>query len=301
METLIFIDTNIMLDFYRYPQGTAVLSILKHIDQNHDRIITGNQVEMEFKKNRQSVILKSISDMKKPSWETLKIPVILSEAQPGLTIEKNKKEIDAQLKKLKARIEKILKNPAKNDEVYQTLQRLFRCTGDLNLTRDNDIRFELRELAKKRFELGYPPRKSADTSMGDSINWEWIIHCAKGRNAHVIIVSRDSDYGHTYSDEQFINDWLAQEFKDRVNKQKRVTLTNKLTIAFKEASIKVSQKEEEDESQLIEEISATASASIQLPFLTMTGAGEITDEAKAALEYNKRLAWAVKHLAKELF
>lgn len=299
METLIFIDTNIMLDFYRYPQGTAVLSILKHIDQNHDRIISGNQVEMEFKKNRQNVILKSISEMKKPNWETLKIPVILSEAQPGLMIEKNKKEIDGQLKKLKGRIEKILKDPAKNDEVYQTLQRLFNSTVDLNLTRDNEIRCELRELAKKRFILGYPPRKSTDTSIGDSINWEWIIHCAKNRNAHVIVVSRDSDYGHAYADEYFINDWLAQEFKERVNKKKRITLTNKLTVAFKEASIKVSPQEEKDEIQLIEEISSSASASIDLPFFTMTG--EITNEAKAAIENNKRFEWIVKQLGKSLF
>lgn len=263
MDALIFIDTNIMLDFYRYPQGTAVLSILNHIDKNHDRIITGNQVEMEYKKNRQKVILKSISEMKRPNWETLKAPVIISEAQPIQIIKRNKKEIDNQLIKLKKRIEQILKNPIKNDVVYQTLQRLFRSENQLNLTRDDEIRFVIRELAKKRFDLGYPPRKSTDTSIGDPLNWEWIIHCAKNNNCNVIIVSRDSDYGHTYDGEQFVNDWLAQEFKERVSRKKKVILTNKLTSAFKTASIKVSKKEEDDENQLIDEITATSSTTIQ--------------------------------------
>ncbi|MDO8703509.1 MAG: PIN domain-containing protein [Sulfuricaulis sp.] len=68
MDALIFIDTNIFLDFYRYPQGSAVLPILGYIDGNHDKIITGNQIEMEFKKNRQKVILESIGFLKGPAW-----------------------------------------------------------------------------------------------------------------------------------------------------------------------------------------------------------------------------------------
>jgi len=288
MDTLIFIDTNIMLDFYRYPQGTAVLSILKHIDRNHDRIISGSQVEMEFKKNRQTVILKSISEMKKPSWETLKTPVILSEAKPIRIIERAKKEIDKQHGKLKKRIEQILRDPTKNDVVYQTLQRLFRSGSELNLTRDNETRFEIRELAKKRYDLGYPPRKAQDTSIGDPINWEWIVRCAKRKNSDVIVVSRDSDYGHSYNGEQFINDWLAQEFKERVTKKKRVTLTNKLTSAFKIASITVSKKEEEDETQLIEQIGAMSSAHASLPELVMNP--EIVKQVEEWKEAYRKIA-----------
>jgi hypothetical protein len=52
VPTLIFIDTNILLDFYRVRGREGDLSILDHIDENHDLIITTSQVEMEFKKNR---------------------------------------------------------------------------------------------------------------------------------------------------------------------------------------------------------------------------------------------------------
>ena len=47
--TLLFIDTNIFLDFYRQVGRESNLSILKHLRPHHDRIITTRQVEMEFK------------------------------------------------------------------------------------------------------------------------------------------------------------------------------------------------------------------------------------------------------------
>ena len=39
--TLLFIDTNIFLDFYRQVGRESNLSILKHLRPHHDRIITG--------------------------------------------------------------------------------------------------------------------------------------------------------------------------------------------------------------------------------------------------------------------
>lgn len=260
MDALIFIDTNILLDFYRYPQGSAVLPILGHIDANHEKIITGNQVEMEFKKNRQKVILDYIGFLKGPKWETFKVPVILSETQPAEIISKNKDEIAKQSKKLQKRIEAVLRDPAQNDVVYQTVQRLFRNGSPLNLTREDKIRFTIRRFARKRFMLGYPPRKPDDTSLGDPINWEWIIHCAKEMNKNVVIVSRDSDYGYRYEDEPIINDWLLQEFRERVSRKKKVVLTNRLTHAFELTKVAVNPKEVADEGKLIEEIGAATAA-----------------------------------------
>ena len=48
MNTLLFIDTNILLDFYRVRSRDAGFSTLRHLDQNHERLITTGQVEMEF-------------------------------------------------------------------------------------------------------------------------------------------------------------------------------------------------------------------------------------------------------------
>ena len=64
MDPLIFIDTNILLDFYRIRRSDVSLSFLKRIDDHHSDIVVGSQVEMEFKKNRQSVIIGNLADIK---------------------------------------------------------------------------------------------------------------------------------------------------------------------------------------------------------------------------------------------
>jgi predicted nucleic acid-binding protein len=44
MDHLIFVDTNILLDFYR-SRNEASLRLLNHIDTLHDKLITTYQVE----------------------------------------------------------------------------------------------------------------------------------------------------------------------------------------------------------------------------------------------------------------
>jgi len=65
LDALIFIDTNIILDFYRIRKNDVGIEYLNKIRSNITKIITGTQIAMEFKKNRQKVILESI-EKKKP-------------------------------------------------------------------------------------------------------------------------------------------------------------------------------------------------------------------------------------------
>lgn len=203
LDALIFIDTNIFLDFYRLRRSDVSMKYLDEIDKHKDLIITSSQVEMEFKKNRQSVILESISEVKKIGNLSINVPAILSDAKAADMIEKSRKDILKKQKELREKIEKILKNPNYNDPVFKSLQKLFNHNSNINLNRDNKIRFKIRNLAKKRFVLGYPPRKKTDNSIGDAVNWEWILSCAETTGKHIILVTRDSDFGCNYDDESF--------------------------------------------------------------------------------------------------
>ena len=247
-EALLFIDTNILLDFYRVEGRGSGLELLDLIDKHNSSIITTSQVEMEFKKNRQSVILKSMDGSKLPDIKSINTPAFLVESKQNNAVEKKHREIKLLHVKILNRIEVILKDPIRKDPVYKTLQRLFKVRTPFNLNRDDDTRFEIRELANKRYMLGYPPRKSGDTSIGDAINWEWIIRVAKEHKKNVVIVTRDSDYGHR----EHINDWLRQEFKQRVSNKKDVYLTNKLSKAFQMISVPVSDKVVTAEDELVE-------------------------------------------------
>lgn len=247
LDALIFIDTNIFLDFYRIRNSNVSMKYLEEIENHQNLIITSSQVEMEYKKNRQSAILESISEVKK-KINNISVPAILSDSQPVKMINKHKVDIDKNQKLVKARIEKILKNPIYNDPVFKSLQKLFHSDSEINLNRDNKLRFKIRNLAKKRFVLGYPPRKKTDNSIGDAINWEWIIKCSENTGKNIIIVTRDTDFGCFYDNEAYLNDWLAQEFKDRVSRKRKIVLTDKLSSAFKLVQIPVTDemiKEEE--------------------------------------------------------
>ena len=73
---LIFVDTNIWLDFYR-KDGTDAVKQIEALARHKDRLIVTDQVFMEFLKNRQNVIGATIKDMKKP--ESIKFAPILRE------------------------------------------------------------------------------------------------------------------------------------------------------------------------------------------------------------------------------
>ena len=253
MNALIFVDTNILLDFYRVRTGGGGLELLTLIEQHKDILITGSQIEMEYKKNRQRVVLESLTAQKTPDWSGLTSPAFLATAKPAQMIARSKKTIATQQGKLRLRIASILNNPAASDPVYKVLQRIFKNQSAYNLARDKSLRFKIRNLAKKRFILGYPPRKKEDNSIGDAVNWEWIIHCASESGKNIILVTRDTDYGVNYNGQFFLNDWLAKEFKGRISRKRDIILTDRLAVAFKLVAIQVSQEAEQEENELIEE------------------------------------------------
>lgn len=254
MDALLFIDTNILLDFYRIRKSDISVKYLEQIEACKDRLITGAQVEMEYKKNRQKVIVESLNQFSKPDWGKLSTPALLANFQASQTIDKKKKEIDTQYKKVNEKIQKILSNPGQNDPVYQSLQRVFKHSSPYNLNRDAKIRFKVRNLARKRFVLGYPPRKQNDTSIGDAVNWEWVVNCSIESGKDIVIVTRDEDFGSIYKDQSYLNDWLKQEFSQRVSQKRKIHLTNKLSEGLKIVHAAVTKEMEEAEKELIENL-----------------------------------------------
>lgn len=229
---LVFPDTNVLLDFYRLP-GEAALRQLKLLEKHRAALILSDQQRMEFMNNRQRAIIAGIQSMKPPQRPSF--PSVLLDAQAAKALVKSHQDTDKKWKRVQKRIEAMLKDPFAADPVYQHLNRIFDSTGPFNLKRPDKLRFAIRNLARKRYALGYPPRKQNAVTLGDSINWEWIIQCAKQSDEHhnVLIVSRDGDYGVSYDGATIINDWLYREFKERVSRKRIVKLTQKLTDALK--------------------------------------------------------------------
>lgn len=250
LNTLIFIDTNIFLDFYRIRNNVSI-KYLNEISTHEELIITSKQVEMEFKKNRQSAIRESIFETTKKPVIGLSYPAIVSDHESLENIKKSKKDIEAEQSKIKETIELILKKPSEHDKVYISLEKIFKNTRKINLNHNDERMLKIKDLANERFILGYPPRKKDDNSIGDAINWEWIINCATEEDKDIIIVTRDGDYGTIDKDNCYLNDWLLEEFKDRVGNKRNIRLTDKLSEAFKWAKIPVTSEMIEEEQKVI--------------------------------------------------
>ncbi len=284
MAWLLFIDTNIFLDFYRLP-GESAKRQLALLEKHKDRLVMGDQVRMEFLKNRQKVILQSINQLKAP--ESNQMPQVLAESNSAKALTKTLAKAKEYSKGVKKRAELILSNPARYDPVFKTFSRIFNTSSPYNLKRPNKKRFEIRNLARKRFVLGYPPRKSSDTSFGDAINWEWIINCAQvcPESSNIILVSRDGDFGEQLNGSWFLNDWLAREFKDRVSQKRKILLTGKLTDALKRMDEVVEEVDVEAENKVIEAAASSQKLPKSLNWLAMLGAG-VTDQDRREFEDN---------------
>jgi len=254
MDALLFIDTNILLDFYRDRKSDISMKFLEQIEACKDRLILGSQVEMEYKKNRQHVILESLGKFGAPDWGKLSAPALVSETQAAGMIDKHRKELVKQQKIVTEKIQNILEKPGTQDEVYKVLQRVFKHNSRYNLDREDKRRLAIRRLARKRFLLGYPPRKKNDTSYGDAINWEWLVQCSIDSGKDVVIVTRDTDYGVVYKNKSYINDWLYQEFKQRVSQRRKLKLTASLSEGLKIVHAKVTKEMVEAEQSMLSEL-----------------------------------------------
>lgn len=249
---LLFIDTNIWLDFYRLEASEKMLGALELIGHAHDRIISTDQVQMEFMKNRQNVLLLALEKFK--AGDDVRVPPVIADAAAARTMKAAKKAMDDRRRLLRERVERILLDPARHDPVFKTLQGLFTDPSDLVLCRPKDERYAIGELAEKRWKLGYPPRKADDLSIEDAINWEWILDCASRRSGYIIIVSRDHDYGRIYNSQPYLNDWLQKEYRDRVGARKKIVLTNALHTALKLMNVQVPPEVVKAEQDLILEV-----------------------------------------------
>lgn len=253
--TYIFVDTNIFLDFYR-GNNEATLGLLEKLRSVKESIISTYQVEMEFKNNRQKVIKETLSSI---SFEPkVSLPAVFRDSATGKSLANLKGDAKKKLGIVKRRFLKLLKNPKSTDNVFQALEDIFHNPSSHVLTRNMDVRHSVKRLAWRRFILGYPPRKKNDTSIGDALNWEWVIHCGQTLTGSIIIVSRDNDYGCTIDGNSFLNDHLIQEYSERVGPRRPIELTDKLSVALKRLDVAVTDEELTAESeQLAEEPSPT--------------------------------------------
>ncbi|MBO6184189.1 MAG: DUF4935 domain-containing protein [Chryseobacterium sp.] len=248
IDALIFIDTNIFLDFYRMPSEKVSIQILDKIIEHKDIIISTTQLEMEFKNNRFGVLKSMLDEFNKMGSFSLIIPdIFIGDEYEG--IKEARKEISKHQKSLLKKLTETIESTEK-DQVYNKLNKLFRNESDINLKSNDGWQDEIYNNAQKRFNLGYPPRKSGDKTFGDGLNWEWILKCADLTGKKIIIVSRDGDYGKGLT-LPILNTFLADEVVDRIGPNCEIILTDELAKAFEMVQLPLTEEMVEEEQKVI--------------------------------------------------
>jgi len=250
-KLLLFVDTNIWLDVYR-GRSEASLTLVGHLESDgvKDHLIGTYQLEMGYKKNRRAAILDGMKALNIAPAPRLGI---FSNKAAFSTAERALQKAADRVKTLKTQLSRILETPTKHDPVYQAFQRLFpHRESPLVLRGEGATWRRMYNRALRRFLMGCPPRKANETSMGDAINWEWMLECAKNQHAGLVIVSRDGDYGMDFEQRAYLNEHLLHEFKERVSKQGTVILYRKLSDALKHFNVTVTEAEEKEEKEVVD-------------------------------------------------
>ena len=253
MKKLLFLDTNIYLNFYRV-RNESGLSLLRKLEEISDRVIVTSQVEMEFKKNRHAALTETMQELTNITKNLKNVkpePGLLAENQSMTALQQNVKLVRKNIQELQSQLQQVLTNPAQSDPVYKTAEKVLTKHDELSLKRGNEQHSRIARRAMRRFFMGYPPRKKSDTAIGDALNWEWIIEVAGKKNADIVLVSNDSDYGCRVNAESYMNDWLIEEFKERTSPQREVVLYSKLSDALSELSVRVTKQELSEEEAML--------------------------------------------------
>lgn len=193
----LFIDTNILLGFYRYSKDDLTKLnqledlIVKTSDIN--LIVTSQQVD-EFYRNRDKVI----ADVVKELSTAISIPQLFSGHADYKAIKKQAEMIRAEVERVKNEtLEAAQDGSLKADTIISRLFKDATVVDAVTITK-----------AKRRSDVGNPPGKAG--SIGDAINWELLLTTVPvDENLH--IVSRDGDFASAL-DKTKLNSFLQKEW-----------------------------------------------------------------------------------------
>jgi predicted nucleic acid-binding protein len=245
----IYVDTNILLDFYRkaHPPGALVDDLTKQVGH----LVTTDQTINEFLRNRANVLNQLIRNFKTST------DVVLHTASVLMTLDDHG-AFRAAHEVIKTKAEAILsrlnsmRDDLENDPAGQKIVSLLRH-NDIQTIHISGI---LIQKAHERKLLGNPPSSPDKHTLGDEVIWEALI---SDHNNDLIIVTRDD----TYHNNKAI---LTEEY----NKSGRnlVLVTNSITDALKKVG-------ETPSVELIEEEKAvyTGSGGGQIGPVTAVGTG----------------------------
>jgi hypothetical protein len=202
---ILTVDTNVLLDLYRYHEDTTK-ALLDSLILFKGRAWISHQVAEEFFRNRNKVILSSIkafndaeqniAEIRKASEEPLK-KLKNNRIIPDEVADSLEQAINSAVKKTEGEIQQIRTNfpdYIKKDPILKKICELFDSSIGAPFEKDNLP--EILKEAKRRAENNIPPgfkdkHKEGDKTYGDYMLWRQILDYIKDVKTPLILVTSE--------------------------------------------------------------------------------------------------------------
>jgi predicted nucleic acid-binding protein len=201
----VFIDTNILLDFFRLSRGDLeeihkIIGLWKYQRLN---LLISDHLKDEFYRNREKVIAESLATFEKSIF-VLHRPNLVRVHVETKKLEHLQNKFEQLRKSI---IEKVVQeSQSRKTKADCVIAELFATAHVPRI--DNAII----EKGLRRCALGKPPGKT--NSCGDAIHWEWLMAAVK-HGEDLYIVSGDGDFeSHLYKGvlaEYLANEWASNK------------------------------------------------------------------------------------------
>lgn len=237
----VFIDTNILLNFFHFTKEEV--DLLNDVFASHKhgsaRVHLTRQVQDEFLRNRGNKIKDALKKFHEAKY-TAQLPSFMKAYEEFEIIRSKCSELEKLKKAIAERVDKDIRD--RNLLADHLIEDIF-SKAELLETTD-----QLFDIAHRRMLLGNPPGKN--NSMGDAVNWTTLLFFVPpDQDLHVI--SEDGDF-YSVLDENAPHPFLEKEWMDKKKGKLRVYRT--LSSFMKEHFDGTSFSFDKDKDALIESL-----------------------------------------------
>lgn len=285
-RTHLFVDTNVLLDFYSYAKDDLgqLARLVKLLHADGICLHLPQHVLNELERNRETKLKTSAEQFKKESCP-IAIPRHMQDYPQA---KEYSAAVDTALKMRAALI-----NQAAADAGNKTLaadKEIEALIEKATVYPDDDATYAL---ALQRMQKGNPPGKAG--SVGDQYNWEFLLARVPDEDLH--IVSKDGDYSSLLNAGK-PHPFLHKEWRDRKSADlhiygelrtfiDRYLATLKEDTAVNEHAVEPPAVEQPTPTAADTPVPVTGTAELVLPQITVTGSGSVipaNPEKEAAIE-----------------